>query len=495
MIRSRYLSGSTLLAILSCSCFASIAATPIQPSSVLDAGRNVMRTADGGGLVAAFVRGDGLGGTLTYSSSRDNGQTWRDLKVATSGKVIESAIDSNFEGAYIAFTEHSGTGVHARIAYASAPLAAELRVELSPAVTPPGVEPKDTFVQASRSFWGTDGGDAGRTVVYGWQDGRTKALYVGVSLDGRTFPMARKTVDDRHAVSGPAVSIHGKRVLATYLTTHPDIVPVDVPASQRQGRAYQAYVESLDGGRSWSKPQPLFGRRSSDYPVVDVEVAASDGSVRVERVRLDRGTAQVNRASLTWVSEEMGEMVSFAQSSAGGGTADGVRVGEVGVVSRKSMKDGAAWNHAVAIQPLKQRRLIGKAAADPSSERSQFQYSALPDSLVRMTTYVEHEKVTGKVRLVMASSTDGGFSFSGVNALDAKALSSYGVPRLSADTVVEVSQCLFEDRDGAVHVDLMVLDQGMLRYVRVPIGVNAAALRESTRQKSAAVVAPVSSRQ
>lgn len=40
------------------------------------------------------------------------------------------------------------------------------------------------------------------------------------------------------------------------------------------------------------------------------------------------------------------------------------------------------------------------------------------------------------------------------------------------------SQCLFEDRDGEVYVDLMISQGGKMRFVSLPTGVNAALLRE-----------------
>jgi hypothetical protein len=59
----------------------------------------------------------------------------------------------------------------------------------------------------------------------------------------------------------------------------------------------------------------------------------------------------------------------------------------------------------------------------------------------------------------------------------ASPLAAYGITDFDENSVFAASQCLFEDRDGEVYVDLMFTRQGDLRFASLPIGVNAARLR------------------
>ncbi len=174
----------------------------ISLQSVDGAGRNIMRTTDGG-IVAAFAAGN-TANQLVFSRSLDNGQKWNSVVIEEiPGVVRQAAVDSNFQGSYIAFTEERGGLTVGRIAFSTAPFAATPSFVASGAVTPRGVEPRDTFIQASRLGWGDRDDQNSETVVYGWQDQKSKSLYIGVSPDGRTFPLAKKVVEDSNAVSGP----------------------------------------------------------------------------------------------------------------------------------------------------------------------------------------------------------------------------------------------------------------------------------------------------
>jgi len=453
-----------------------------------------MRTADGG-LVAAYSVSEKGRLQLVFSRSTDNGKSWSDVIVpAAGGDVKQAAIDSNFQGSYIAFTQQSGGTTAGRIAFASAPFGSDPSLVVSERVTPAGVEPNDTFIQASRKGWGNLAADDRETVVYGWQDGKSKSLYIGVSPDGRTFPMARKVVDDPFAVSGPAVAIRGKFVIATFQTKDPAMAPADVSAT---GRAYPAWIESFDAGKTWSTPKALFGLRTADFPAANVEVRPG----AFKAVRLAGGTSQSNSPSLNWAtsrdddsSEEAedktvpraGDAVrspqtaggtTFVQSSLMGVDSEGRR-GEVSVVSFRPIEPSAKWTHVIAHNKLTQiasRQSPTVSLADASA--SQFQYSALIDTPVRATLFQEHDPGTDQSRLVIAVSTDTGKSFDRHVSFSAAELARLGIPQLGKDTIVSARQCLFEDRNGEVYIDLLVTEVSALKYVRLPLGVNASRLR------------------
>ena len=268
----------------------------LSPESVDGAGRNIMRTTDGG-LVSTYAIRSSSDLNLVFSASLDNGENWNETIVEEiDGKVRQAAIDSNFQGSYIAFTEERDGEHVGRIAFTSAPFAAKPEIVVSAVVTPAGVKASDTFIQASRRGWGGVADENRQTVVYGWQDEISKSLYVGVSKDGRTFPMAKKVVEDAFATSGPAVAIRGDYVIASYQTTNPGFAPLDLEGGSDPQRSYPAYIESMDGGETWEAPKPLFGLRSSDYPMVKVEARAG----QYDNLRLAGGTTQPNSPTLNW---------------------------------------------------------------------------------------------------------------------------------------------------------------------------------------------------
>jgi hypothetical protein len=466
----------------------------VSKDSIAGAGRNIMRTADGG-LVAAYSVSEKGRLQLVFSRSTDNGRSWSDVVVPSADdNVRQAAIDSNFQGSYIAFTQTRGGATAGRIAFASAPFGSDPLLVVSEQVTPVGVEPHDTFIQASRKGWGNLAADDRETVVYGWQDKISKNLYIGVSPDGRTFPMARRVIDDPFAVSGPSVAIRGKFVIATYQSKNPAMAPADVAAP---GAAYPAWTESFDGGETWSAPKPLFGLRASDFPAATVEVHPGD----FKEVRLAGGTSLSNSPSLNWAtsrdddsSEEAedktvaraGDAVkarreaggtTFVQSSLMGVDKQGRR-GEVSIVSFRPIEPGAKWTHVIAHNKLTQnasRQSPTVSHMDATS--SQFQYSALIDTPIRATLYQEDDTIADRSRLIVAVSTDTGKSFDKHVSFTKEELARLGIRQLGKDTVISASQCLFEDRSGEVYIDLLVTEGTSLEYVRLPLGVNANRLR------------------
>lgn len=463
-------------------------ADPATKASIEGAGRNIMRTADGG-LVATYAKPKGPSAALVLRTSMDNGRSWQETEVQSPGRVIQTAIDSNFQGSYIAFTEKVGGSTVGRVAYAANPFGADRRIVVSSPLTLDSIAPVDVFIQASRKGWGDKADRDQETVVYGWQDAKTKALYVGVSPDGKTFPAAKKIVSDPHAVSGPAVAIRGKFVIASYLTRDPAIAPVDVPADVRLNAAYPAWTESFDGGQTWSAPLPLIGKQATDFPQVAVDRGQSAAPVKDSAsVLLAGGTTEPMNPILNWNISEKGRAeiasaggTTFIQTSMARIDDKGRRLGEVGIVSFKESEPNSKWTHVVANNGLTADP--GRVAAAISSEKaltSQFQYTALIDTPVRATTYSEVDPSSGMSRLVVAVSTDTGKTFDRHISFSTQELVNRGLPAFDSASVFTASQCLYEDRDGNVHVDLMVHKKGTLEYARLPIGVSAADLRRQT---------------
>jgi hypothetical protein len=480
--------------------------TDVLKGSVEGSGRNIMRTADGG-IVAAFSKRVGSQVKLVFTRSTDNGRSWSNVSVDdVEGVAGQVAVDSNFQGSYIAFTEELNGKVVGRIAYFSAPFSDVAGHIVSDAITPEAVIPHDPYIQASRAGWGNLSTQSQETVVYGWQDAKSKTLYIGVSLDGHKFPMAKPVVEDSHAKSGPAVAIRGNSVIATYLTTNPKIVPEDVPSN---GQAYPAWVESNDGGETWSKPAPLFGRTADDFPTVKIKIASST----YHESRLAGGTRLPNSPILNWNShkrdgraflvdedktlaqdvspspsrvtlEELDQRLggtTFVQTSMMALDVGGSN-GEVSIVSFRPIEKDAKWTHVIANnmlvdEPKGIELSEVNAASKFKSLTSQFQYSALIDTPVRATIYKEHDKDTGTTRLIASVSTDTGKNFKQHLSFTEEQLTKLGIKSFDSTTVFAASQCLFENRNGDVFVDIILSHENEMHYARVPIGVNAAKLR------------------
>ncbi len=488
----------------------------ISEQSIHNAGRNIMRTADGG-IVATYASVNGNRAELTFSRTLDNGQTWMPVSFSeVTGNVGQAAVDSNFKGSYIVFTEEVNGTLISRMAFTGAPFAENPEFIVSDSVSPVGVIPQDVYVQASRKGWGQLSDISRETVAYGYKDAVTGDLYVGVSFDGETFPVAQKVLADPYAASGPAVAVRGNYVVASYQTTHPDIVPSDVPVSMRADRTYPAWIESMDGGKTWSTPRPVFGDMSNDFPVA--EVASKTGEI--EYLRLAAGTDLPNSPTLNWGSSR--------SSTSGGGrdyvdlrtrgtderanpllnpeeTSPGVQMAsvkdnengltfvqtsmlpmgvdepgsEVSIVSFREIEPGAPWTHVVAHNVLTaDPTAVDRTTSTLDVDATQFQYSALIDTKIRATSYKEMDPSSGEARLVVAVSTDTGMTFSHHTSFSAAELEARGITDFDAAGIFTSSQCLFEDRDGEVYVDLMVSQGGEMRFVSLPTGVNAAELRE-----------------
>lgn len=461
--------------------------TPLGAStkeSVDGGGRTVMRMADGG-LISAYVQKKSNSKSLVFASSKDDGASW-DLSypVAENLKPSYAAVDSNFQGAYIAFVAEDGKQSSARIAYTTDPLSKERKFLISGSVTPAHVVPVDGFVQASRAGWGEKADQNAQTVIYGWQDQATHDLYVGISKDGKAFPVAKKVVVDRFAASGPSVGIRGNYAIVTYLTTNPAIVPNDVPANVRQGRKYQAWIETRDGGETWSAPQPLFGRSSSAYPQVASTQLGAKNNDSSTMLGLSGGTAGNQPGILVWESNgnhaaDSGIIFVLSELSTSSEAHN-----QVGVVSFRRLTPGADWTHTIANNKLTSGpatsrvkdllRELGPTYASVDAKTDQFQYSALVDTPVRASSYRETSKLLKETRLTVAISSDTGKTFNQHLSFSPSDLKKIGITQFDAGTIFKVSQCLYAERDGQVYLDIIARQaSGQLQHAKLAIGVNA----------------------
>jgi hypothetical protein len=106
------------------------------------------------------------------------------------------------------------------------------------------------------------------------------------------------------------------------------------------------------------------------------------------------------------------------------------------------------------------------------------QYSALPLTPLRAVIsleFVSDARGAEHGRITVAYSTDTGKTFPHLVDFDARRLQALGLPRLASDAVIEVSQCLFADRDGEVYTDVFIFngtDSAPVYHAKLPLGVN-----------------------
>lgn len=456
--------------------------------SIVGGGRNIMRSPEGT-LITAFAEARPRSTQLYFAGSRDDGQTWYRVASPHLGRHSpgtddgnDPAIDSNVDGAYLAFVD-AGVG---RVVYSAQPFANPARFQHSAPLTPAGVAVRHSFVAASRMGWGDRPADSPASVAYGWVDVQNGDIYVGLSRDGRTFPVARRVQSDLGATTGPAVAVHGDYILLMYLSRSARFAPEGLESGPE--REYQVWMESRDGGQTWSDPTPLFGRTLADFPrIPTVEVDAAGRRVTREAV-VGGGSpgSREHSQALAW-GPTPSEKVIFVMSSLRPLRPDGRTVtdaaGAVGVVSFKPLAPGGAWTHVVANRALTldsaapaQPAGPGDARFAPAGARAELhQYSALPETPFRAVTYVESDR-GGGTRLVVVLSPDAGKNFNQYIVFGRDELARLGVPELKGRVVIDVSQCLYEDRAGNVYQDVLLLDEAggnALYQLKLPLGVNA----------------------
>ncbi len=248
-----------------------------------------------------------------------------------------------------------------------------------------------------------------------------------------------------------------------YLTTSDKIVPHERDTlGAKKGMSYQAWVESKDGGKTWSKPAPLFGTRLRDFPVIEASVTDATSAVKAEKLLAAGGTKGPgnHNQNLGWALP-----VGASDPSISGGVRLFIISGQtllkpkgsgfpgdvgnepnynVGIVSFKDIGNlDAPWTHVVATdnQVLK--------LPDSTIQAWQHQYGALPGTSVRAVTYTERTKTgTGaNESLVISISTDTGKHFNHFARFDAARL---GIGKLDSSLVFVASPCLYRDAKGDI---------------------------------------------
>lgn len=431
----------------------------VDPQSISGPGRKIMRLSDGRLFASFDVLREGSG-TASLLAARGVGAALTDVSGPLSGIHARSiASDTGPAGTYVAFVDAaSGAGALARFAD---PLGTLDAVEVFSDLTPAGAA--DTFIAASK------GDDTTNSVAYAWRSDEGKTIAVGVSPDGESFTDARTVVQDAHLTSGPSLAVHNDYILLTYLTRNPAFLPAQAAAD----RGYPAWLESWDGGKTWTAPAALFGSAIGDFPKAEEAVRVEERSSA--EPLFAAGGARVAGNSLAWAEDVIGARI-FITTEQGLVTREGRQPGEarptVGVVSFKDLSDGpeARWQSVIASEYIQH-------VTDPDrGRRTNFQYSALPGSSIRAVAYLEEGARDGGA-ITVSVSLNTGRSFDRFVKVDSARLGLKSGDPLHFTT----STCLLVRSGGDVYLDIAYLEpqSNRVQLAQVPLEVNVGDLPPS----------------
>jgi hypothetical protein len=422
----------------------------------LETGHTLMRRVDGA-LNAVVVRGNLDHEDMAYLFSLDGGSAWKALDIETKEPSTQPALDSNEYGAYIAYVSKDGSRQVGHVVRIDDPRG-KAQIQDSGPLTDAQGQNQYSSIAASRLGL--------KSVAYGWFDKATGRINVGVSPDGIHFPPTRTIAVDKNARYGPAVAIFGKYLVVTYQTTNEEIAPKGAPTG-----SYPAWLESTDGGKTWSRPDALFGKDIHSFPEFETEVSGAVGSTEKRSIRLTG--LQDDHATfiqgLAWEASTISASRVFVTSVLSYSVSDerGSSTRAIGVVSSKLPQKGGNWAHVVA-NPITNDLPPELRNWGPNS--SFLQYSALPGTPLRVVSYVDQSQSGGEDSLVAAISTDNAEHFTHVVSYKATRL---GLPR-ETHLALRSSLCLWRDADGTVSLDTFlapIAGQDHLWHARLPIGI------------------------
>jgi len=439
--------------------------------SLLGDNREVMRHSNGA-VHAALVESSGDRPRIAIFGAREFGRAMERLAgpISSDNSLGDSApaTDSNQNGAYVAYVEAGAEGAAGYVVHLPDPFGDPSDRRVHGPLTPAGGKATNSFLQASRAF---------NTVVYGWRDQASGDLFVGVSVDGLQFEPAQALTTDGNVVRGPATGVHGDYVIYVYETTNPRFAPLD---ARKTDGAYFAWSESGDGGKSWSEPIPLFPDnlpRATGFTLSD-----DNDLVRSEVVALPVAPAWDNSLQLlAWANVEdaydsrvfaLAMVSALTDSNGAEWTGSG---NSIGLLASKRIAVGGDWEFVVTNRDMFRRAGLSEAYAGRTG--TQYKYSALPGTPVRVVSYVDRAPKDSALedQLAILVSTNKGASF------DYESTFGAGSLRLDPDAelIISNSACCFADENGEVWQDLLIGDSrrpSSVRHATVPIGLNATGL-------------------
>jgi hypothetical protein len=401
------------------------------------------------GINMAFLDGTDNNTAIHWCGSNDKGASWKfqspALAASLQGVDRYPSLDANASGSYIAFVKDNGGKSVGYVAHLPKPFEDPSRFVVSGPLTSVNGKSQYSFISASK---------AASSVIYGWTDMATGEIKVGLSTDGEKFPEAKTLAIDKGAISGPAVSIENDYMALTYQSTNPAYYPNGFVQDAKNPKSFPVWMESADGGKTWSKPTSLLGNNTQNFPKITATLVKDNKQVTKTQVLAAGGTSSSSGLSsgLVWAAADIKNPLVFMMNSQTGTKTEGLDKAvtvdnSVGIVSFKQSKAGGDWTHVVSNKGILEDHATGDVIS------MDHKYSALPKTKIRAVTYLEKIQKGGRDvenNIVIIASTNSGQSFDlpfTFREADLGLTSGQGI-------VFDVSPCLRADSKGDVWVDM-----------------------------------------
>ncbi|MBO6517021.1 MAG: hypothetical protein JJ975_10775 [Bacteroidia bacterium] len=407
---------------------------------------------------------------IYWTGSDDFGENWKvrspHLGSHNDGADLYSAIDANASGSYISYIEQQGQQGAGYVIHLPDPFKNPEVFNVYGPLTPPERACKHSFVSASK---------AAPNVVYGWTDVERGEIYVGFSENGTEFNEAQLISQDEYALSGPAVSIEENYAALVYQSANPKFYPSEFDGEH--DKVFPVWMESVDGGKTWSEPAMLLGHSIKDFPKISATLV--DQRSKTTKTNLIAGNGSnigaKQTSALVWAAADINNPLVFFMNSQ---TVldennklkplDNTR-NCAGIVSFKPSQLGGDWTHVISNKSMFANLNSGEKKISHSHK-----YSALPKTKIRAVSYIEtnaSDQATND-QLVVMISDNGGKSFEIPFTFSAESLGLESGTSLIYDS----SPCLRSDKDGNVWMDISyhttINDKEGLYHAGLPIAMN-----------------------
>lgn len=417
--------------------------------TLTEGGRHLVTLSYGINMVT--LEGDLNNTSLHWNGSEDFGKTWAkkssNLGARTSGIERFPAIDANINGSFISYVEQSGNISRGYVIHLPNPYESPNEFRVFGPLTPENNVCKHSFISASKSA---------KNIIYGWTDTERGEIYVGHSEDGEKFQPALLINRDEYALSGPAVSIEDNYAALVYQSSNPKFYPKEYKGLKN--KAFPVWMESVDGGKTWSSPSMLLGKSIEDFPSVDVTIVSESSKITRTKYRVGNGSNIADRqtSALVWASPTIDNPLVFFMNSQtiidDNGNFEHLNKSPncVGIVSFKPSKLGDNWTHVIS-----NKSVLRDFANSRDKISYDHKYGALPKTTIRVVSYIEKEitKNGSSDNLIVMISDNGGKSFDTPVAFNTQSLGL----KENQTLIYDSSPCLRSDKNGDVWMDISYL--------------------------------------
>lgn len=406
--------------------------------SIAGGGRNIERTPDGK-LQAAYTEGTTGSYGAYWAGSDDDGMSWvYGNELGTGGRY--ATLDMNQNGTYVAF--HEDIVFNVGYVYRNP----------DPFSNPDNFTSSGPLTPLMEEFYVSvlDASAQGSRVLYGWYDFTNLVARAGLSADGVNFQVTSILYQDPGFEAGPTVIVEGSYVLAVLLTADMAVAPTDTSIlnhTTNTGGFWHGFMESTDGGETWSAIAPMFGLNIGDFPRVPAEnedlnivgeAAAAGGT---NWINLTKPVLYNNQVFVVTVNES----VTLNDGVFPTGFWDGL---SVPLASVKTAGHSGVWSHETVGRTL---RYSGGEYV--SGDGWYGEISTLSGGNNLAVTYVDRSIDVPQV--VVVASNDGGSTWNFSKSFDGQA--DFGFLENDFDIFISASSSIYLDPGGEAWIDLAFL--------------------------------------